>query len=176
MSDVPHIEPFAPDALHRGDPHRYEQRVRMEVDVKPSFQAICGALVPQGVHTIDVPESQVPTVEALVETDRDGLIRAEKHCELAEKEWRRDNGPTTKSTNSPQRSFREINKRDELPLRSARVVKRGLPAPLTDEERRTAAVVGRIRSEEAPPPRATSAEPTSPETDPAPKAPKGSKG
>lgn len=134
-----HVAPMGETTL-RVDPHRYEPRVRMLIDSVPLRLQIASALVPQGKHTVDVPESREQEILDMVETDLEALRMAQRRFQQIEREWEKEH-KNKLVPDSVEKQFRAITGRDPKPLRSAKVLERGVPAPLTQEERRTAAVV-----------------------------------
>jgi hypothetical protein len=116
-------------------PHTNMQMVEMIVDVRPDALALPdGNPVRKGESTICVYKDSVALVEALVETETDKLKQAEAHFEaeleefMGEKRYDREKALETFGGSIPA-SFRSINKRDILPLRSAKVTKTDIPPP-----------------------------------------------
>lgn len=130
---------------------RKESMVRLEIDVIPDGQVIPpGIRVPSGKHTVTVFASDVPVIEAMVETNMNEVQRAQadfdraldaaikKQCEGlppgsldAENEARKVRDTFT---GSPQAMFQRNTERDMRPLRSVKVLEEGLPAPVNEEK------------------------------------------
>lgn len=84
-----------------------------------------------------VAQSQVPKIQALVETDHESLRVAKKHFEQRYKKWIGDNGGAESDVynrktcgESIERSFYEYTGRGILPLVAVEVVETGIAPPL----------------------------------------------
>lgn len=122
------------DVVHRA-PARNEARVVLEVDVMPSNGTdICGQHVKTGVHKVAVYESELPQVQALVQTeaDRVALAAAEQMYENEIQTRARANGLDAEQVRvlrerenlSPWQFFAKLKPTGMPPLRSMRVVER----------------------------------------------------
>lgn len=109
--------------------YQNETRVRMRVECRPLLQAICGALVPNGVHEIEVPASQVESVASLVE-DRPEMIEAARSAfENELRDWLAEGKSEATFPGSLEASFFSIMRRGIRPLVSAEVVERDIAPP-----------------------------------------------
>lgn len=139
------IRPQSMAIGHRADPHRHESRTLLRVKVRPRSYLLGECMCKQGENLVEVPASIVSTAHALVE-DTAKLEAASVAYTNARDAWGRSN-PGEPFMGSIGASFRSIYFRDPLPLDSCEVVEEGLPAVLTAEDRRVAAVVSNITTQ-----------------------------
>jgi len=141
-----HIASYNSAVGHRADPYINETRVRLLIDVAAHQQMVGEALLPSGKSTVDVPRSLVPGIMSLV-IDADKLAQAKSHCATMREEWRRKN-PGTKDLcpHSVSGSYHMLHRSDMGSIRSVETIDDNLPAPMTAEERRVAAVAANVAS------------------------------
>ena len=131
------VQDFSRSAYDR---HRYERRARVRVKVRPARLQIHGHLIPNDgrEHDILVPKSMVPELQQMV-ADPAKLKAAEEHFQSEHADWCRENSEQT-SPFSPARSYRTIWRADVPPLESFEVIEEDVDPPLTEEDRRAAAI------------------------------------
>jgi len=138
MSKIQNYDTTAISALH---PHAYEDRVMVEIDVRPERFACAGNLVPSGVHQLAVPRSMVPALEAQVE-DEANVRAAEGVYERKHEAYIGNGQPEYRCNLSVAGEFQQMFLRGIRPLRAFRVVSdETIAPPLTAEERKMAAFV-----------------------------------
>jgi len=129
------------------DRYRYEPRARLRVKVRPARLQVAGHIIhgpdpktgaPAEEQDILVPMSRVDEIKAMV-ADPVRLQAAREHFEEMQAEWCRDNRPET-SPHSPSKSYFAIFRRDEPPLDSCEVIEENLDPPLSEDDKRAAAI------------------------------------
>ncbi|WP_053235982.1 hypothetical protein [Sandaracinus amylolyticus] len=130
------------------DTSAYETRTRLRVTVRPTNQAIEGALVPHGTHLVDVPASRVVAVRALVETEEDRRILdlARASHERGLKAWAEKGLSDSTYGGSVEAEFYKITQRSVPVLTACEVVEEGIAPPLTPEQRMTNGVLAQLVS------------------------------
>lgn len=128
--------------------YSHGEHVRIAVDVAVESQMIGSAVVPRGAHTVDIPAFELPAIQALVETELDELEGARRAYDRKLAAFKESHPAGALIADSPEKIFRERMERDVLPLRSCEVVGAVSP-PLSDQERRTAAVVQQMGADAA---------------------------
>lgn len=110
--------------LARRDVPRDVPRVSVLVDSTTDGLCFGGNVLHVGEQTIEIYEDEVPKLEALIETDEEGLALARVDYEAHVEEVAAKQGATTERHYRPAlaASFRHLRRRDPLPLRRVEVV------------------------------------------------------
>ena len=126
------LEQRAFSKILRADPPRSEPRVTLEIDSRCANLAVAGIAVEYGKQRVEVYESDVPAIKALVESE--DLTPARKRLSAFQEAMaaKKAGKPVPdvalpKATPSLEACFRDIHFRDLLPLVS--VTRIDAPAP-----------------------------------------------
>ncbi len=144
LSNIPTVASYNAAVGHRAEPYQNDKRVRILVDVRSHQQMVGEALLTQGQSITVVPKSALPGIMNLV-VDEAKAQQATSHFQNVEAVWKEEN-PDTKdlSPNSVSRSYRLLHGADMGSLNSVQILEDNLPAPMTAEERRVAAVAANV--------------------------------
>ena len=85
-----YVAPVQSAPLRDANRYAVERRVRLRVDVIPQSLVLGDTIVPSGVHTVDVPKSQVEHVQALVRDPKDWAL-AERMYQASRDRWIAEN-------------------------------------------------------------------------------------
>jgi len=136
---APLAVPFSSTAQYGHNVYQHEKRVRLRVDVRPLRLQIADTLVNQGVWLVDVPESLVPDIEAMV-IDKARYAQAVALCNRHNERWVEQGNAATSSPHSPEAVYTQLFFEEPGALNECTVVERDLPAPLSVDDRRAAAM------------------------------------
>lgn len=113
--------------------------IRVAIEVIPTMQIVADQLVPQGEHVIDIFETQLPSVMAMVETATEeqlGAVRLFEQNHRADIEANREN--TEAFDPSFEASFQRVMRRSPKALAYARVLDVEPAEPAESTSRRKA--------------------------------------